>query len=60
MKFEIRRVQNGAVLRIEPDYPDAETEEAVYQETETDDLEAFADFFRSKRRRRASLSICNK
>jgi hypothetical protein len=24
MKFEIRRVQNGAVLRVEPDYPDAE------------------------------------
>ena len=27
MKFEIRRVQNGVVLRVEPDYPDAETEE---------------------------------
>jgi hypothetical protein len=27
MKFEIRRVQNGAVLRVEPDYPDAATEE---------------------------------
>lgn len=46
MKFEIRRVQNGAVLRVEPGYPDAETEEVVYQETETDELEAFADFLR--------------
>lgn len=46
MKFEIRPVQNGAVLRVEPDYPDAKTEEVVYQETETNELEAFADFLR--------------
>ena len=46
MKFEIRRVQNGAVLRVEPDYPDAEAEEVVYQETEADEVEAFADFLR--------------
>ena len=46
MKFEIRRVQNGVVLRVEPDGPDAEAEEIVYQETETDELEAFADFLR--------------
>ena len=43
MKFEIRRVQNGAVLRVEPDHPDAEAEEVVYQETETDEIEAFAE-----------------
>jgi len=46
MKFEIRRVQNGAVLRVEADYPDAETEEIVYQEMEADEIEAFAEFLR--------------
>lgn len=46
MKFEIRSVKNGAILRVEPDYPDAETEEVVYQESETDEIEAFADFLR--------------
>ncbi|MCX6924077.1 MAG: hypothetical protein NT154_12840 [Verrucomicrobia bacterium] len=46
MKFAIRRVQNGAVLRVEPDHPDAETEEVVYQEREDDEIEAFADFLR--------------
>jgi hypothetical protein len=46
MKFEIRRAKNGAVLRIEPDHPDAEVEEVVYQESETDEIEAFADFLR--------------
>lgn len=46
MKFEIRRVQNGAVLRVEPDDPDAATEEVVYQEVEDDELEAFAGFLR--------------
>ena len=46
MKFEIRRVQDGAVLRVDPDYPGAEPEEVVYQETETEELEAFADFLR--------------
>jgi hypothetical protein len=46
MKFEIRRVQNGAVLRVEPDYPDASPEGVVYQETETDEVETFAEFLR--------------
>jgi hypothetical protein len=46
MKFEIRSVRNGAVLRVEPDYPDAESEEVVYQESDTDEIEAFADFLR--------------
>jgi hypothetical protein len=46
VKFEIRSVKNGAVLRVEPDYPDAEVEEIVYQESETDEIEAFADFLR--------------
>jgi hypothetical protein len=46
MKFEIRRVQNGAVLRVEPDDPQAEAEEVVYQESTVDELEAFADFLR--------------
>ena len=46
MKFEIRRVQNGAVLHVEPDYPDAKAEEVVYQETEMDEVEAFAEFLR--------------
>jgi len=45
MKFEIRRVRNGAVLRVEAD--DAEEGgEVVYQETELDEIEAFADFLR--------------
>lgn len=46
MKFEIRRVQNGAVLRVEPEIPDEEAKEIVYQETETGEIEAFADFLR--------------
>jgi len=33
MKFEIGRVQNSAVLRVQPDYPDAETEEVLCQES---------------------------
>ena len=45
MKFEIRRVRNGAVLRVEAD--DAEEGgDVVYQETEQDEIEAFADFLR--------------
>ena len=45
MKFEIRRVRNGAVLRVEAD--DAEEGgEVVYQETDLDEIEAFADFLR--------------
>lgn len=46
MKFEIRRVRNGAVLRVEPEIPDEEAKEIVYQETETGEIEAFADFLR--------------
>jgi hypothetical protein len=46
MKFEIRRVHNGAVLLVEPDHLDAEAEEVVYQEIEDDEVEAFADFLR--------------
>lgn len=46
MKFEIRRVRNGALLRVEPETPDEEAGEIAYQETETDEIEAFADFLR--------------
>lgn len=46
MKFEIRRVRSGAVLRVETDYPDAAAEEVVYQEVEDDEIEAFAGFLR--------------
>ena len=46
MKFEIRRVRNGALLRVEAETPDEEADEIVYQETETDEIEAFADFLR--------------
>jgi hypothetical protein len=45
MKFEIRRVQNGAVLRVETNSEDS-GEEIVYQEQEDDEIEAFADFLR--------------
>ncbi|MBI2202184.1 MAG: hypothetical protein HYU43_09650, partial [Armatimonadetes bacterium] len=45
MKFEIRRVRNGAVLRVEADGAE-DGEEVVYQETESDEIEAFADFLR--------------
>ena len=46
MKFEIRSTKNGAVLRVEHDYPEGETEEICYQETEHGEIEAFADFLR--------------
>jgi hypothetical protein len=45
MKCEIRHVQNGVVLEIW-DRGDGESHEIVYQETETDEVEAFADFLR--------------
>jgi len=45
MKFEIRRVQNGIVLRVEADSEEG-ADELVYQERESDDVEAFADFLR--------------
>ena len=46
MKFEIHRVKNGAVLRVEYDYPEGEVEEIAYQETDGGEIEAFADFLR--------------
>jgi hypothetical protein len=46
VKVEIRHVQNGAVLRVESETPAEEAQEIVYQETETDEIEAFADFLR--------------
>ena len=45
MKFEIRRVQNGAVLRVEPEGDDSSVE-IVDQEQEGGEIEAFADFLR--------------
>jgi len=45
MKFEIRRVQNGAVLRVETNGEDS-GEEIVYQGQEDGEIEAFADFLR--------------
>jgi hypothetical protein len=45
MKFEIRRVRNGAVLRVEAESAE-EGGEIVYQETDSDEIEAFADFLR--------------
>jgi len=46
MKCEIRSTKNGAVLRVEHDYPEGETEEICYQETSDGEIEAFADFLR--------------
>jgi hypothetical protein len=46
MKFEIRRTKNGALLRVEHDDPEGETEEICYQETDDNEIEAFADFLR--------------
>ena len=46
MKFEIRRVTNGAILRVETDAPDTPDDEVVYQEREDDEIEAFAEFLR--------------
>jgi hypothetical protein len=45
MKFEIRRVRNGAVLRVETDSAE-DSDEIVYQEREADEIEVFADFLR--------------
>lgn len=45
MRFQLRHVTNGTVLRIEPDAGDGtEVEEIVYQERDGDEIEAFADF----------------
>ena len=46
MKIEIRQVRNGAVLRVEPEQPGDEAEEFVYQETDSAEIDAFADFLR--------------
>ena len=46
MKFEIRPVANGAILKVENDLPDTPPEEVVYQEREDDEIEAFAEFLR--------------
>ena len=46
MKFEIRPVRNGVLLRVEPDEAGEEAEEYVYQETEFGDIEAFAELLR--------------
>lgn len=44
MKFEIRRVKNGVVLTVHHEADDGEPEEIVYQETDGNEIEAFADF----------------
>jgi hypothetical protein len=44
LKFEIRVVQNGAILRVEMDDSDSPAEEVVYQQMERDEIEAFAEF----------------
>ena len=46
MKFEIRSTKNGAILRVEYDSPEGETEEICYQESDGGEIEAFADFLR--------------
>ena len=43
MKFEIRSTKNSALLRVEHDYPEGETEEICYQESDGGEIEAFAD-----------------
>lgn len=46
MKFAICRTKNCTLLRVEHDYREDETEEICYQETEDNEVEAFADFLR--------------
>ena len=45
MRFEIRRVENGVVLKIGHDEDEPE-EELVYQERDEGEVEAFAEFLR--------------
>ncbi len=45
VKFEIRRVQNGVILRVEMDGAES-GEELVCQECHNDEIEAFAEFLR--------------
>lgn len=44
MKFELRTARNGVILRVEDGESDGD--EVVYQETEDDEIEAFAEFLR--------------
>jgi hypothetical protein len=47
-RYEVRRAQNGWVLRIErPAATGAEITELVYQERYDDEVECFADFLRA-------------
>lgn len=46
MKFEIRNVSNGVVLRIEPEASGDEAQEIVYQARDDAEVEAFAEFLR--------------
>jgi hypothetical protein len=44
MKFEICPAKNGVVLRVEHDAEGEAPEEIVYQESDGNEIEAFADF----------------
>ena len=44
MKFEIRPAKNGIVLEVEHGIEGEEPEEIVYQESDGNGIEAFADF----------------
>ena len=44
MKFEIRPAKNGLVLKVEHGREGEEPEEIVYQESDGNEIEAFADF----------------
>ncbi len=45
MKFEIRPARNGLIVRATTNLDDG-SEEVVFQETEDDEIEAFASFLR--------------
>ena len=47
MRIDIRRVLNGVVLRVEPEQEGEEPGQCVYQETEPDEIDAFAEFLRT-------------
>lgn len=44
MKFEIRSVKNGVLLKVDHGLDEGEPEEIVYQESDGNEIEAFADF----------------
>jgi hypothetical protein len=46
MIFEIKRAENGAILKVNSGIQNDETEEIVYQEKYDDEIECFADFLR--------------